>query len=343
MSSIIATAPLESIPWPTLDPFLFCAHHKDAYPQGNDHLAPVASLEGRQIGNDFSGKDGWSMYHGDSIPGFPQHPHRGFETITIARSGFIDHSDSLGAAARFGKGDVQWMTAGKGIVHSEMFPLLDQENGNPAELFQIWLNLPMKNKMAQPYFSMYWNETIPRVDIVDPAGKRTEILVYAGEIPGARGVVPPPDSWAASPESDIKILTIRMEAGASWTLPPARPGSNRVIYFFKGNRATIAGTDTTVGTAVQLVPESDASIQAGSEPCEILLLQGRPIGEPVARYGPFVMNTQQEIQQAFDDYRLTSFGGWPWKEDAPVHDKAQGRFARHADGHVETPSGAALI
>ncbi|MBL8020119.1 MAG: pirin family protein [Leptospirales bacterium] len=343
MSKVIATAPLEAIPWPTLDPFLFCAHHKDAYPAGNDQLAPVSSLEGRQIGNDFSGKDGWSMYHGDLVPGFPQHPHRGFETITIARSGFIDHSDSLGAAARFGKGDVQWMTAGKGIVHSEMFPLLDGQNPNPAELFQIWLNLPAKNKMADPYFSMYWNETIPRLQIKDPAGKDVQVMVYAGELPGARGVTPPPDSWAAQKESDILILTIRLEAGATWTLPPAKPGSNRVFYFFSGKDAQIAGQSVTSGTAVQVDPSHDIEIVAGAEGIEILLLQGRPIGEPVARYGPFVMNTQQEIQQAFDDYRLTSFGGWPWKQDAPVHDRTQGRFARHADGHVETPADAALV
>lgn len=343
MSKVIATAPLEAIPWPTLDPFLFCAHHKDAYPAGNDQLAPVSSLEGRQIGNDFSGKDGWSMYHGDLVPGFPQHPHRGFETITIARSGFIDHSDSLGAAARFGKGDVQWMTAGKGIVHSEMFPLLDGKNPNPAELFQIWLNLPAKNKMAQPYFSMYWNETIPRLQIKDPAGKEIQVLVYAGELPGARGVTPPPDSWAAQKESDILILTIRLEAGATWTLPSAKPGSNRVFYFFSGKDAQIAGQSVVSGSAVQVDPSIEVEIVAGAEGIEILLLQGRPIGEPVARYGPFVMNTQQEIQQAFDDYRLTSFGGWPWKQDAPVHDRDQGRFARHADGHVETPTDAALV
>ncbi|MBT5191799.1 MAG: pirin family protein, partial [Rhodospirillaceae bacterium] len=89
--------------WPTLDPFLFCAYHNDAYPPGDEHMAPAASLAGRAIGQDFSGQDGWSMYHGDSIPGFPQHPHRGFETVTVARRGFIDHADSMGACARFGE------------------------------------------------------------------------------------------------------------------------------------------------------------------------------------------------------------------------------------------------
>ncbi|MFN6059709.1 MAG: pirin family protein, partial [Burkholderiales bacterium] len=109
---------------------------------------------GRQIGSDFSNKDGWSMYHGQTIPGFPSHPHRGFETVTIVRQGHIDHSDSLGATARFGPGDVQWLTAGKGIVHCEMFPLRQTNAPNPCELFQIWLNLPASRKMAEPHFTM---------------------------------------------------------------------------------------------------------------------------------------------------------------------------------------------
>jgi len=138
---IVRVKPL-GFPWETVDPFLFCVYHDDAYPRANAQMGPEASLAGRDIGQDFSRKDGWSMYHGETVPGFPSHPHRGFETVTIVRKGLIDHSDSLGATARFGGGDVQWLTAGKGIVHSEMFPLLDAGAPNPLELFQIWLNLP---------------------------------------------------------------------------------------------------------------------------------------------------------------------------------------------------------
>src|SRR6266513_2793869 len=155
------------VPWETSDPFLFCMYHNDAYPAGNERLGPAASLAGRQIGQDFEGKDGWRMYHGDVVPGFPQHPHRGFETVTIMRHGYIDHSDSLGATARFGPGDVQWLTAGRGIVHCEMFPLLDAAGANPLELFQIWLNLPSADKMVAPHFAMLWNEGIPRVAAAD--------------------------------------------------------------------------------------------------------------------------------------------------------------------------------
>ena len=149
-------------PWKTLDPFLFCVHHDDHYPAGNAELGPAASLAGRTLGSDFEGKDGWRMYHGDVVPGFPQHPHRGFETVTYVRTGFCDHSDSLGATARFGRGDTQWMTAGKGIVHCEMFPLLDADGPNPLELFQIWLNLPAKRKMVAPHVAMFWSGNVPR-------------------------------------------------------------------------------------------------------------------------------------------------------------------------------------
>src|SRR5215467_9062963 len=164
-------------PWRTSDPFLVCVHHDDAYPAGNEQLGPAASLEGRDLGQDFSRKDGWRMYHGRTVPGFPQHPHRGFETVTIARRGLIDHSDSLGAAARFGRGDVQWLTAGRGISHSEMFPLIDRERANPVELFQIWLNLPAKDKLVQPYFTMLWDRGIPRV-----TAEGVEVTVIAGRL-----------------------------------------------------------------------------------------------------------------------------------------------------------------
>src|SRR4051812_43729531 len=112
MDAVLKVRPL-GFPWEPVDPFLFCVYHKDAYPAGNDRMGPNASLDGRNLGNDFQGRDGWRMYHGHTIPGFPPHPHRGFETVTIVRTGLIDHADSLGAAARFGRGDVQWLTAGK--------------------------------------------------------------------------------------------------------------------------------------------------------------------------------------------------------------------------------------
>ncbi len=200
--------------WPAADPFLFCVHHDDHYPAGNDALGPAASLAGRALGQDFEGKDGWRMYHGRTVPGFPGHPHRGFETVTIVRQGFIDHSDSLGATARFGAGDVQWLTAGRGIVHSEMFPLVAPDRPNPLELFQIWLNLPRADKMVDPYFTMLWREEIAKHVARDGDGRTTEVNVVAGRLGDVTPPPPPPNSWAARPDSDVAIWTIKMAPGA---------------------------------------------------------------------------------------------------------------------------------
>ncbi len=335
MSSILSVASL-SFPWQTIDPFLFCVHHLDHYPKGNAHMGPDASLAGRQIGSDFGNKDGWSMYHGQTIPGFPSHPHRGFETVTIVRQGRIDHSDSLGATARFGDGDVQWLTAGKGIVHCEMFPLRHQDQDNPCELFQIWLNLPARHKMCEPHFTMFWRENIQTVNHLDAQGLATEVLVVAGQLAGAQGLPPPPHSWASQDGADLAIFTIRMNPGASWTLPKAQAGTRRQLYYFQGQALHIAGQTIPQRSVVEVKAQDDVLlVNQGSEVVELLMLQGRPIGEPVAQYGPFVMNTQAEIHQAFEDYRRTEFGGWPWGASDPVHPRDTGRFARHADGRLE--------
>ena len=344
---VLSTQPL-GFPWPTTDPFLFCAYHDDAYPQSNGDMAvDEALLAGRQLGSDFSRKDGWSMYHGNPVPGFPGHPHRGFETVTVVRKGRIDHSDSLGATARFGDGDVQWLTAGKGIVHSEMFPLLDATAPNPLELFQIWLNLPARNKMVAPHFTMFWAEDIPRFTATDAEGRTTHVASVAGRIgpvqgaPGEGGpLAPPPDSWAAQPDADLAIWTIRMAPGARWTLPAASgAGTRRSLYFFKGQSVTIADQRVAGHAVVEVRADAEVELVNGDTEAEFLVLQGRPIGEPVAQYGPFVMNTQAEIAQTMQDYRRTQFGGWPWPDDAPVHGRDPARFAKHPDGREEKPQG----
>ncbi len=328
---IIGVAPL-AFPWQTKDPFLVCVHHVDLYPRGNDRLGPAASLEGRDIGQDFAGKDGWRMYHCDTIPGFPQHPHRGFETVTFVREGFIDHSDSLGATARFGHGDVQWLTAGAGIVHSEMFPLLKPDAGNRLELFQIWVNLPAKSKFAAPYFTMFWDKDVPRAH---PA-EGVEVTIVAGAFDDANPPAPPPDSWAANPESDLAIWLITLEQGAKWTLPPTSGARTvRTLYFFVGGKLEIEGRALTKHAAIEVAADRPVSVAAPDGRVEVLLMQGRPIGEPVAQYGPFVMNTRAELQQAFNDYQRTQFGGWPFGANDPVHSRERGRFAKHADGRVE--------
>jgi quercetin 2,3-dioxygenase len=335
MSAVLETAPL-GFPWPTIDPFLFCVHHDDAYPAGNEKLGPNASLAGRNLGNDFVVKDGFRMYHGEVVPGFPQHPHRGFETVTLARRGYIDHSDSLGAAARFGRGDAQWLTAGGGIVHSEMFPLLDPDAPNPVELFQIWLNLPGEDKLATPHFAMLWEREIPRHTFRDAAGRQVEVTTVAGELAGKAPPPPPPQSWAARSDTDVAIWCLKLEAGATWTLPKAKhPEAVRALYFFAGSSLKVDDRTLTSHAVAVVRSDVDLALEAGPDACELLMLQGRPIGEPVAQHGPFVMNTRAEIQKAFEDYQRTRFGGWPWPADDPVHAPDAGRFAKHIDGRVE--------
>jgi len=329
--------------WPCMDPFLFCAHHDDQYPASDGRLGvPAVALEGRQRGSDFSAQNGFSMYHGDSVPGFPGHPHRGFETVTLVRQGLIDHADSLGAVARFGGGDVQWLTAGQGIQHSEMFPLLHSDRPNPLELFQIWLNLPARHKMVPPHFTMLWNERIPRLVQTDAAGRTTTVTVVAGALPGAEPPLPPPPaSWASQPGADVAIWTLQLEPGARWTLPRAQGAdTQRMLYFFVGGSLQVGGSDVPSHAALQVQAQRDLElVNTGSDAVELLLLQGRPMGEPVVQYGPFVMNTPQEIAQALQDYRRTQFGGWPWGQSDPVHGAQVRRFARYPGQTEETLPG----
>ena len=320
--------------WQTADPFLFCAYHNDFYPEGNEDSGPKASLQGRNIGMDFEIKNGWRMYHGDRVPGFPVHPHRGFETVTIVQQGLVDHADSMSAAGRYGSGDVQWMTAGQGVQHSEMFPLVNQDEPNTLELFQVWLNLPAANKMVEPHFSMFWASDIPKKVFQDEAGRQTTIDIIAGALGDTRSLQPPPDSWAGNIENHVAIWTIAMSPSARWLLPASEPGLNRTLYFYQGSSLSIDGVDILPMHKIELQSERDVLLQNADEECRVLLLQGRPIGEPVEQYGPFVMNTRSEIMQAMQDYKETEYGGWPWPSRDPVH-TGKGRFARHADGIIE--------
>jgi redox-sensitive bicupin YhaK (pirin superfamily) len=335
--TIISISPL-GFPWETQDPFLFCAYHKDFYPIGNGQMGVRAeALKGRYIGQDFVVKDGFRMYHGKQIPGFPYHPHRGFETITINKKGVVDHSDSLGAAGRFMGGDVQWMTAGKGIQHSEMFPMINDTESNELEIFQIWLNLPKVSKFVPPHFKMLWKEDIPVVETTNEKGGKVKADLVAGELEGKKALAPTPDSWAANPANHVRVFTLSLDAATEWTLAAGQAGISRTFYFYEGDSILIEDLALRQGHLIKLNPEKPVTIKnTGEKPAKFLVLEGRPIGEPVAQHGPFVMNTFEEIRQAIDDYQRTQFGGWPWKEQEKVHAKEKGRFALHADGKEET-------
>jgi redox-sensitive bicupin YhaK (pirin superfamily) len=184
---------------------------------------------------------------------------------------------------------------------------------------------------------MFWSEDIPRRRFVDAEGRATEVAVVAGALEGASPLAPPPDSWASRADADLAMWTIRLAPHARWTLPAAAgPATRRRLYFFAGSGATLAGEPVPANSAIELRATDAVEIVNGPDAAEFLMLQGRPIGEPVAQYGPFVMNTEAELRQAFADYRATGFGGWPWPDPAPVHGPERVRFARHADGRVET-------
>ena len=235
----------------------------------------------------------------------------------------------MGATGRFGNGDVQWMTAGKGVQHSEMFPLLNENKDNPLELFQLWLNLPKEKKFAEPHYAMLWSENLPIIEL-----DKVQITLISGDYLEHKALTSPPDSWAANPANEVAIWTIKLQEGAKWMLPKAGSMVNRSLYFYEGGSITIANEEVKAGNAIDLEPNQNVMIECKGGEANILLLQGKPINEPVAQYGPFVMNNQAEIQQTMLDYQQTQFGGWPWPNHEFVHPRDKGRFAKYSDGSM---------
>ena len=317
----------ESGPWPTSDPFLFCVHHLDNYPKANKDMGPHEGLHGRNLGSDFSNLDGWSMYHGHKVPGFPRHPHRGFETITIVDKGLIDHSDSLGHSARYGDGDVQWLTTGNGIQHSEMFPLLNKNKNNLNDFFQIWINLKSSKKRVAPNFCMFWKKQIPKITEYDESNHKTEIELIAGNYKGQNAPKPPKNSWANDKHNSVNIWKIKLENKSEFILPEVNENVTRTLYYYNGDTIKINEQEISVKSMIEINHFNQVKIKSYSNQSCILLLQAKPIDEPIVQYGPFVMNTPDEIEEAFNDYRKTGFGDWVWDDDGPIHGNSSDRFA----------------
>lgn len=322
--------------WEMENPFIFCAHHKDAYPKGDENQEPTVSLTGRQLGEDFAIKDGFRMYHGSKVPGFPMHPHRGFETVTIVKTGFVDHFDSVGASGRYGNGDVQWLTTGSGCQHAEMFPLVSMEEENPLELFQVWLNLPAKDKFTKPAYKMLWSEDIPKVTIGDDYGPKAEITIISGGFNGLNALTPNAASYASDPNHHLNILLIEMGPYSEICLPQVSKTLVRNLYYYEGEGHITIGTEQIPSSRrIKLDGNELIEVTNGSKPSYLLLLEGEPINESVVSYGPFVMNTEQEIRNAFSDYQHTHFGGWPWNRTDPINPRDSGRYAKYMDGTYE--------
>ena len=169
----------------------------------------------------------------------------------------------------------------------------------------------------------------------DSNGQSTVVDVIAGNLKGVQAPKPTPDSWAANSDHLVSVLTIKMAANARWTLPAAAAEANRSLYFYRGSKLILEGQTIDENHLVHLKANEEVTLENGDQEGYLLVLQGKPINEPVAQHGPFVMNTQEEIRQAMMDYQKTEFGGWPWSEREQVHDRKKGRFALHADGREE--------
>jgi redox-sensitive bicupin YhaK (pirin superfamily) len=237
----------------------------------------------------------------------------------------------LGASGRFGEGDVQWLTSGKGVQHAEMFPLL-KEDSNPFEIFQLWLNLPKKSKKVAPYYKMLWSEDIPQIIEKDKDNKVTRINLVAGTFRNKVALASTPDSWAADPNNHVQIWTFKMEANATFNIPLLDEDVTRSLYFYEGDSITIEETIIKENHFVELGSEMEVQIKNGSKEGYFLFLQGRPINEPLIQYGPFVANSKEELQETMQEYQRTKFGGWPWASSDPVNDRSKGRFSKTPDG-----------
>jgi redox-sensitive bicupin YhaK (pirin superfamily) len=225
--------------------------------------------------------------------GTGDHPHRGFETVTYMLDGEFEHRDSAGNHGTIRPGDVQWMTAGAGVVHSERPSDAFQARGGRMHGFQLWVNLPRADKMAAPRYQDLRAEDLPKVD-----RDGVHATVIAGDVLGVHG---PADTHVP-----ITYVHLQLDAGASVSLPvPAN--ANAFVYAF-GGQGTVGRRDVRDGQAAVLGNGETIDVRAGDEPFEVLVLAGEPLNEPVARYGPFVMNTKQEILDAIDDFQAGRMG-----------------------------------
>ena len=230
----------------------------------------------------------------DYIAGFPSHPHRGFETVTYMLDGRMQHKDHLGNTGDLGPGSVQWMTAAGGIIHSEM----PQQSEGRMRGFQLWINLPAKEKMRPASYQDIAADRIPTVALSNGGSVR----VIAGTYAGAKGGVDGPANPAtARTSTDPLYFDLRLPAGASFE-HAITPGHNAFVYVYEG-QARIDGQEVPNRAAGLLSDGDGIVVTAGDEGAQLLLLAAKPLGEPVVQYGPFVMNTREEIEQALADYR----------------------------------------
>ncbi|MGN6152604.1 MAG: pirin family protein [Lysobacteraceae bacterium] len=228
--------------------------------------------------------------------GVGQHPHRGFETVTIVYAGEVEHRDSTGQGGVIGPGDVQWMTAGSGILHEEFHSEAYSRTGGPFEMVQLWVNLPAKDKMAAPGYQAVLGTAIPDVPLADGAGR---VRVIAGDFDGAQG--------PARTFTPMNVWDVRLAAGATVALPQPE-GWTTLLVVLEGTVQVNGEAVLRQAQMVTLSTEGEGVVVEANADAKVLLLAGEPIDEPVAGYGPFVMNTQAEIAEAIRDFNAGKFG-----------------------------------
>ncbi|MGX7030123.1 pirin family protein [Vagococcus zengguangii] len=322
--------PVEGARIPVQNPYILAAHHLDAYPAGNGEMAPIEFPIDWEKGNDFSSTRGWKMYHGEYVPGFPAHPHRGFQTITYAKTGYIDHFDSHGNYGRYGNGDVQWMVAGKGMQHAEMFPLVNTDQPNPFEIVQIWLNLPAKMKMVEGSYEMHWREELPTVVLDKEKPSENYLKVLAGSYLDASAPKPSEVSYGHDENHYVNIWEGQLEQGKTLTIPQF-PEEVPVQLFIRSGEVSVDGNKITAPSLLVYTSDSDVDFTV-TEALDFMVFTGKTIDEEVFAYGPFVMTTREEVVEAYNDFERTEFGGWLWESGAPIIPADEGRFSVNNHG-----------
>ena len=318
--------------WDTEDPFFFVSHHCDEYPKGNAQQAPpLEMIGGRNLGRDYKRIFGFRMYHGKVVPGFPIHAHWGYETITMASKGYIDHFDSLGNEGRFGNGDVQWISAGDLYFHNEMYPLVHDDDTNHNEITQIMINLPLKDKGTQPEVRTMWSEEIP---VSSREGYTVKVI--AGEFEGVCALPHNAVSWATDPDNHVKILRIAIGPNASITLPRTEDGVNRNLYSAEGNGLSIDGENYDAFKRFKL-SNDEVNITNGDTEGVLWLLEGRPIDERMSSFGPIILDTDKNVRKALNVLREEELKRWHWGLVDRTQPKGTGRFIRFHDGREEFP------
>lgn len=318
--------------WDTEDPFFFASHHEDDYPHGNRQQAPpLGEISGRNLGRDYTKRLGFRMYHGKVVPGFPMHAHWGYETITLAEKGYVDHFDNMGIQGRFGFGDVQWVCASSRYSHNEMYPLTDQEGRNPNDITQIMLNLPLESKNLDNSVNTVWGSDVPVVE-----GEGWTAKVICGTFGGATAVSPSAHSWSHG-ENGVRIVRFALEPGATLTIDPSVDGAGRNLYFVSGDTATVMGEGVRGGSRVKFLENRDAEVVNGGEPSVMWLLEGRPIGQRMSSFGPVCLGTVKEVRAGLDEIRVNEYGEWPWEIVDRTQPLGTDRFIRYPDGTERRP------